>query len=276
LWRPTSPGRRDARGRQATPRRRLLHGRRDDGQRSHHWRGGRAPEEPDGQEVIRPLADSISETGGLAILRGNLAPDGLRGQARRLHAPLAPGPARVFESEEDAFKAVSKREIKPGDVVVIRNEGPAGGPGMREMLGVTAALVGEGLGEESRYSRRRFSGATRGLMAGPRCPGGPARRPIAALRDGDIVEFDVAARELRVELSDDEIRERVAAYESPPPKFTSGVLGKYAKHVGSAAEGARRAESGSRGPRTAAQAAASSDSLCDAGHSSARNSISSA
>jgi dihydroxy-acid dehydratase len=196
-------------------------------------------EEPDGQEVIRPLADPISETGGLAILRGNLAPDGcvvkLAGYTRRSHK----GPARVFESEEDAFKAVSNRGIKPGDVVVIRNEGPAGGPGMREMLGVTAALVGEGLGEEvALLTDGRFSGATRGLMAGHVAPEARRGGPIAAVRDGDVIEFDVAARELRVDLSDDEIRERVAEYQSPPPKFTSGVLGKYAKHVGSAAEGA--------------------------------------
>jgi dihydroxy-acid dehydratase len=196
-------------------------------------------EEPDGQEVIRALADPISETGGLAILRGNLAPDGcvvkLAGYTRRSHK----GPARVFESEEEAFQAVSKREIKSGDVVVIRNEGPAGGPGMREMLQVTAALVGEGLGEEvALLTDGRFSGATRGLMAGHVAPEAPRGGPIAAVRDGDIIEFDVAARELRVDLSDDAIRERVAAYQSPPPKFTSGVLGKYAKHVGSAAEGA--------------------------------------
>jgi dihydroxy-acid dehydratase len=196
-------------------------------------------EEADGQEVIRPLEDPISETGGLAILRGNLAPDGcvvkLAGYTRRSHK----GPARVFESEEDAFQAVNNREIKPGDVVVIRNEGPAGGPGMREMLGVTAALVGEGLGEEvALLTDGRFSGATRGLMAGHVAPEARRGGPIAAVRDGDVIEFDVAARELRVDLSDDEIRERVAAYQAPPPKFTSGVLGKYAKLVGSAAEGA--------------------------------------
>jgi dihydroxy-acid dehydratase len=145
----------------------------------------------------------------------------------------------VFESEEDAFQAVNNREIKPGDVVVIRNEGPAGGPGMREMLGVTAALVGEGLGEEvALLTDGRFSGATRGLMAGHVAPEARRGGPIAAVRDGDVIEFDVAARELRVDLSDDEIRERVAAYQAPPPKFTSGVLGKYAKLVGSAAEGA--------------------------------------
>ncbi len=196
-------------------------------------------EEPEGQEVIRPLDDPISETGGLAILRGNLAPDGcvvkLAGYTRRSHK----GPARVFESEEDAFAAVKAREIKPGDVVVIRNEGPSGGPGMREMLAVTAALVGEGLGEEvALLTDGRFSGATRGLMAGHVAPEAPRGGPIAAVRDGDVIEFDVPGRELRVELSDEEIRERVAAYQAPAARFKNGVLGKYARHVGSAAEGA--------------------------------------
>jgi dihydroxy-acid dehydratase len=196
-------------------------------------------EEADGQQVIRPLEQPIQETGGLAILRGNLAPDGcvvkLAGHERRSHS----GPARVFESEEDAFKAVAASEIKSGDVVVIRNEGPAGGPGMREMLHVTAALVGEGLGEEvALLTDGRFSGATHGLMAGHVAPEALHGGPIAAVRDGDIIEFDVPARELRVKLSDDEIRERVAAYTPPPPQFRSGVLAKYARQVGSASEGA--------------------------------------
>jgi dihydroxy-acid dehydratase len=196
-------------------------------------------EEADGQEVIRPLESPIQPTGGLAILRGNLAPEGcvikLAGHERRNHR----GPARVFESEEDAFKAVAASEIKSGDVVVIRNEGPAGGPGMREMLHVTAALVGEGLGEEvALLTDGRFSGATHGLMAGHVAPEALHGGPIAAVRDGDIIEFDVPARELRVELSEDEIKERVAAYQSPPPPFKSGVLAKYARQVGSASEGA--------------------------------------
>jgi dihydroxy-acid dehydratase len=196
-------------------------------------------EEADGQEVIRSLDAPIQETGGLAILRGNLAPEGcvvkLAGHERRSHR----GPARVFESEEDAFKAVAASEIKAGDVVVIRNEGPAGGPGMREMLHVTAALVGEGLGEEvALLTDGRFSGATHGLMAGHVAPEALHGGPIAAVRDGDIVEFDVPARELRVELSDDEIKERVAAYQSPAPPFKSGVLAKYARQVGSASQGA--------------------------------------
>jgi dihydroxy-acid dehydratase len=189
--------------------------------------------------VIRSLDSPLQETGGLAILRGNLAPEGcvvkLAGHERRNHR----GPARVFESEEDAFKAVAASDITAGDVVVIRNEGPAGGPGMREMLHVTAALVGEGLGEEvALLTDGRFSGATHGLMAGHVAPEALHGGPIAAVHDGDIVEFDVPARELRVELSDEEIKERVAAYQSPPPPFKSGVLAKYARQVGSASEGA--------------------------------------
>ncbi|HEY1596168.1 MAG TPA: dihydroxy-acid dehydratase [Thermoleophilaceae bacterium] len=196
-------------------------------------------EEADGQEVIRPLENPLQPTGGLAILRGNLAPEGcvvkLAGHERRSHR----GPARVFESEEDAFKAVAASGIKSGDVVVIRNEGPAGGPGMREMLHVTAALVGEGLGEEvALLTDGRFSGATHGLMAGHVAPEALHGGPIAAVRDGDIIEFDVAARELRLELSDDEIRERVESYQSPPPPFRAGALAKYARQVGSASEGA--------------------------------------
>jgi dihydroxy-acid dehydratase len=200
---------------------------------------GRRAEEAPGQEVVRPLDNPLQPTGGLAILRGNLAPEGcvvkLAGHERRSHR----GPARVFESEEAAFKAVAASEIKPADVVVIRNEGPAGGPGMREMLHVTAALVGEGLGEQvALLTDGRFSGATHGLMAGHVAPEALRGGPIAAVRDGDIIEFDVPARELRVELSDEEIRERVAAYEPPSPPYRSGVLAKYARQVRSASEGA--------------------------------------
>ena len=196
-------------------------------------------QEADGQEVIRSLENPIQPTGGLAILRGNLAPEGcvvkLAGHERRSHR----GPARVFESEEDAFKAVAASEIKPGDVVVIRNEGPAGGPGMREMLHVTAALVGEGLGEEvALLTDGRFSGATHGLMAGHVAPEALHGGPIAAVRDGDIIEFDVPGRELRVELSDEEIRQRAEAYEPPPSPYRTGVLAKYARQVRSASEGA--------------------------------------
>jgi dihydroxy-acid dehydratase len=196
-------------------------------------------EEADGQQVVRTLDDPLQPNGGLAILRGNLAPEGcvvkLAGHERRSHS----GPARVFESEEDAFKAVAASQIKAGDVVVIRNEGPAGGPGMREMLHVTAALVGEGLGEQvALLTDGRFSGATHGLMAGHVAPEALHGGPIAAVRDGDIIEFDVPARELRLQLSDEEIAERVAAYEQPPPSYRAGALAKYARQVKSASEGA--------------------------------------
>lgn len=196
-------------------------------------------EEAPGQEVVRPVDDPLNPTGGLAILRGNLAPEGcvvkVSGTGRLRHR----GPARVFESEEDAFDAVSHERIKPGDVVVIRNEGPAGGPGMREMLQVTAALVGEGLGEEvALLTDGRFSGATRGLMAGHVAPEAPRGGPIAAVRDGDTVVFDVEGRRLDLELSEDEIAGRLSEYEPPPPAYINGVMAKYARSVSSASEGA--------------------------------------
>src|ERR687898_1594274 len=196
-------------------------------------------EEADGQEVVRSVDDPLKPTGGLAILRGNLAPDGcvvkLAGTERLQHE----GPARVFESEEDAFAAVDSQSIKPGDVVVIRNEGPAGGPGMREMLQVTAALVGEGLGDSvALLTDGRFSGATHGLMAGHVAPEAPRGGPIAAIRDGDEVTFDVEARRLDLDLSEEEIAKRVAEYEPPAPAYTNGVMAKYARAVSSAAEGA--------------------------------------
>ncbi len=198
-----------------------------------------AAEEIAGQQVVRPLDRPLQATGGLAILRGNLAPEGcvckVSGHGRTSHR----GPARVFESEEEAFAAVKAQEIRAGDVLVIRNEGPSGGPGMREMLAVTAALVGEGIGHEvALLTDGRFSGATHGLMAGHVAPEAPRGGPIAAVQDGDMVVFDVTGRELRVELSDEEIERRVAAYESPPPMYRSGVLAKYARHVGSASLGA--------------------------------------
>jgi dihydroxy-acid dehydratase len=198
-----------------------------------------AAPETEGQPVVRPLSDPLAPNGGFAILRGNLAPEGcvvkLAGHGRREHS----GPARVFEGEEEAFAAVKASEIEAGQVVVIRNEGPAGGPGMREMLGVTAALQGEGLGDTvALLTDGRFSGATHGFMAGHVAPEAPRGGPIAAVRDGDIVTFDVERRELNVDLPDEEIARRVAAYEPPPPAYESGVLGKYARHVGSAAQGA--------------------------------------
>ena len=196
-------------------------------------------DEAEGQRVVRPLSDPLAPNGGFAILRGNLAPDGcvvkLAGHGRRVQR----GPARVFECEEDAFAAVKAGAVKAGEVVVIRNEGPAGGPGMREMLAVTAALHGEGLGDSvALLTDGRFSGATHGFMAGHVAPEAIRGGPIAAVRDGDTVVFDVEKRELNVELSDEEIAQRVTAYAPPVPPYATGVLGKYARHVGSAAQGA--------------------------------------
>ena len=198
-----------------------------------------AVEPADAPPVVRPVDDPIKPTGGLAILRGNLAPEGcvvkLSGHERVLHE----GPARVFESEENAMAAVTGGTIERGDVIVIRNEGPAGGPGMREMLAVTAAINGVGLGEHvALLTDGRFSGATHGFMAGHVAPEALHGGPIAAVADGDRINIDVAARRLDVDLSDDEIAARVAAYSSPPPAYTSGVLAKYAKLVSSAAKGA--------------------------------------
>jgi dihydroxy-acid dehydratase len=196
-------------------------------------------EEAEGQDVVRSVSDPIKPNGGFAILRGNLSPEGcvvkLSGHDRMEHR----GPARVFEAEEDAFAAVMAKAIEPGDVVVIRNEGPSGGPGMREMLHVTAALVGEGLGDSvALMTDGRFSGATHGFMAGHVAPEAPRGGPIAAIRDGDTIVFDVVRRELNVELPEGELEARLRDYEPPAPKYTNGVLGKYAHHVGSAAEGA--------------------------------------
>jgi dihydroxy-acid dehydratase len=198
-----------------------------------------AASEAEGQEVVRPLSDPLKPEGGLAILRGNLAPEGavvkLAGTERRRQV----GPARVFESEEECFRAVRAQALRPGDIVVIRNEGPAGGPGMREMLQVTAAIVGEGLGEEvALLTDGRFSGATRGLMVGHVAPEAAKGGPIAAIREGDEICLDVEARRLDVALSDEEIARRVAEYRSPPPLYERGVMAKYAATVSSASQGA--------------------------------------
>jgi dihydroxy-acid dehydratase len=198
----------------------------------------RATETP-GQVVVRPLGDPLKPTGGLVILKGNLAPEGcvvkMAGHERMRHR----GPARVFEREEDAFAAVQQRRIKAGDVVVIRNEGPVGGPGMREMLGVTAALTGEGLGESvALLTDGRFSGATHGLMAGHVAPEAARGGPIAALRDGDTIVFDIAARRLDVELGEAEIARRLAGWQAPAPRYAGGVMAKYARGVSSASRGA--------------------------------------
>jgi dihydroxy-acid dehydratase len=195
--------------------------------------------ETPGQPVVVPIESPLKPTGGLAILRGNLSPDGcvvkLAGHERMWHS----GPARVFDCEEDCFAAVKAGAIKPGDVVVIRYEGPAGGPGMREMLHVTAAIVGEGLGEEvALLTDGRFSGATHGLMAGHVTPEAAHGGPIAAVQDGDTIEFDVEGRELRVQLSEDEIAARLRDWTPPKPRYEHGVFAKYAALVSSASEGA--------------------------------------
>src|SRR5215211_3946662 len=191
------------------------------------------------QEVVRPLTDPLKAEGGLAILRGNLAPDGAVVKLAGTERKGQTGRARVFESEEECFRAVKGQRIEPGDVIVIRNEGPAGGPGMREMLQVTAAIVGEGLGEQvALLTDGRFSGATRGLMVGHVAPEAVKGGPIAAIRDRDEVTVDVEARELRVDLTDDEIERRIAEYQSPEPEYETGVMAKYARSVSSASEGA--------------------------------------
>jgi dihydroxy-acid dehydratase len=195
--------------------------------------------ETPGQDVVRPLDDPLKPMGGLVILKGNLAPEGcvikIAGHERLHHR----GPARVFDREEDAMAAVTRREIKAGDVVVIRYEGPKGGPGMREMLGVTAAIVGEGLGEScALLTDGRFSGATRGLMAGHVAPEAAVGGPIAAVREGDMIVFDIENRRLDVEISDAEILDRLRGWKAPEPHYKQGVFAKYAALVSSAAEGA--------------------------------------
>jgi len=192
-----------------------------------------------GQEVLRPLASPLKETGGLVILHGNLAPEGcvvkVAGHNRLHHR----GPARVFDSEKAALAAVLANQIRPDDVVVIRYEGPAGSPGMPEMLSVTGALVGQGLGDSvALMTDGRFSGATHGFMAGHVAPEAARGGPIAALREGDIVVFDVNTRRLDVELSNAEIKSRLAGWHSPEPRYGSGVFAKYSKLVSSAALGA--------------------------------------
>jgi len=196
-------------------------------------------EETPGQDVVRPIEQPIKSTGGLVILHGSLAPDGcvvkVAGYDRTSHT----GPARVFDSEEAAMNAVTRREIRAGDVVVIRYEGPKGGPGMREMLGVTAAIVGEGLGDSvTLLTDGRFSGATRGFMAGHVAPEAAVGGPIAAVREGDTITFDVENRRLDLHVPDDEIRARMKDWTAPAPKYTSGVFAKYIGMVGSASQGA--------------------------------------
>jgi dihydroxy-acid dehydratase len=199
----------------------------------------RAARETPGQEVMRPLTNPLKPTGGMVILRGNLAPEGcvlkVVGQDRMVHR----GPARVFDREEDAFLAVKRGKIKPNDVLVIRYEGPKGGPGMREMLHVTGAIQGAGLGASvALLTDGRFSGATHGFMAGHVAPEAAVGGPIAAIRNGDTIVVDVKRRRLDVELGPAEIRQRLRGFKPPRPRYTWGVLAKYARLVGPASEGA--------------------------------------
>ncbi len=195
--------------------------------------------ETPGQKVLHSLSDPIKATGGLVILKGNLAPEGcvikVAGYERLYHQ----GPAKVFDCEEAAFAAVQSNQIVAGDVVVIRYEGPKGGPGMREMLGVTAAIVGADLGSSvALLTDGRFSGATRGLMAGHVSPEAAVGGPIAAVKNGDIITFDIEKRKLTLELSEEEISIRLKDWKEPLPRYKKGVMAKYARHVSSASEGA--------------------------------------
>jgi dihydroxy-acid dehydratase len=196
-------------------------------------------DEAEGQEVVRPLADPLKKEGGLAILKGNLAPEGAVVKLAGTERTKQVGPARVFESEEECFRAVKDQKIAAGDVVVIRNEGPVGGPGMREMLQVTAAIVGEGLGQSvAMVTDGRFSGATRGLMIGHVAPEAARGGPISAIREGDEITVDIDNRRIDVDLSDEEIARRAADHKLPESPFGRGVMAKYAATVSSASRGA--------------------------------------
>jgi len=198
-----------------------------------------AAAETPGQQVLRPLATPIKATGGLVILKGNLAPEGCVVKVAGHSMTQFRGPAKVYDREEDAFVAVKAGQIKAGDVVVIRYEGPSGGPGMREMLGVTAAIVGAGLGDSvALLTDGRFSGATHGLMAGHVSPEAVRGGPIAAVKNGDMIVFDVSKRQLNIELSVKEIKTRLKKVKMPVPRYRSGVMAKYARHVSSASDGA--------------------------------------
>jgi dihydroxy-acid dehydratase len=195
--------------------------------------------ETPGQEVIRPLSNPIKSTGGLVILRGNLAPEGGVVKVTGLERKTQRGTARVFNCEEDAMHAVTGGNIHAGDVVVIRYEGPRGGPGMREMLGVTSAIVGAGLGDSvALITDGRFSGATRGFMVGHVAPEAAVGGPIAVVQEGDTIVLDIENRKVDLEISPEDLTARLYAWKAPAPKYTSGVFQKYVKLVGSAARGA--------------------------------------
>jgi dihydroxy-acid dehydratase len=191
------------------------------------------------QDAIHPIANPISPSGTLAILRGNLAPEGAVVKLGGVLRQQITGPARIFDREEDCMAAVVNGEIQPGDVIVIRYEGPRGGPGMREMLAVTAALTGRGLDDQvALMTDGRFSGATRGFVVGHVAPEAAVGGPIAALRDGDVITIDAPNRLIAVDLSEEQLAERLAAWSPPPPRYQTGALAKYARLVSSAALGA--------------------------------------
>ncbi len=191
------------------------------------------------KEVIHPIDTPLEPTGTMVVLKGNLSPEGCVMKTSGVHRQTFSGPARVFNCEEDAFQAIARREIKAGDVVVIRYEGPKGGPGMREMLAVTAALAGQGLGEDvALITDGRFSGATRGFCIGHVAPEAQSSGPIAILQDGDTISFDIPNRRIDVQLPEEEIQRRLGLWAEPAPRYTSGALAKYARLVSSAARGA--------------------------------------
>ena len=195
-------------------------------------------DETEGQDVVRDLDDAISDSGGLVVLTGNLAPDGAVVKLKDTPPPLT-GPARVYNTEEDAFAAVSNRQIVEGDVLIIRYEGPVGGPGMREMLQITAALYGQGLGGKvGLVTDGRFSGGTRGLMIGHTAPEAAVGGAIALLEEGDMISIDVSKRLLQVDLSDAELAARRSRWQAPEPNYTKGVMAKYARLVSQANDGA--------------------------------------
>jgi len=195
--------------------------------------------ETPGQDVIRQLDNPIKKSGGIVILKGSLAPDGCVIKVTGLNRTSQTGPARVFNTEEDAKAAVIGHKIQPGDIIVIRYEGPRGGPGMREMLGVTSAIVGEGLSESvALVTDGRFSGATRGFMVGHVAPEAALGGPIAAVREGDSITIDIGSRQITLDIPVEELHRRLSSFERPAPKYTSGVMAKYVALVGSASEGA--------------------------------------
>ena len=197
------------------------------------------PDDPTGKDVVVPLDRALEPVGTMVVLKGNLATEGSVMKTSGVKKHAHSGPARVFDREEDAAAAVARREITRGDVVVIRYEGPVGGPGMREMLGVTAALAGQGLGEDvALITDGRFSGATKGFCVGHVAPEAAVGGAIALIQDGDTITMDIPNRKITLEVSEEELQRRLGQWQAPAPKYTHGALAKYARLVSSAARGA--------------------------------------